>query len=284
MLRMTQNLFEIVTTSTGAISIRNNQVNEIMHNPVGPWAEANSLYVNQSNLCTHLEQSSLPEFVLFDVGLGAASNALAAIHCWSQIPKARPLKIVSFEKDLDLLKFALNQSHHFEHFSGYEGVLNEILNSGSHSRDGLQWILRRGDFQNTISYETEQADLIFFDPYSPLVNPEMWSIECFSKLRLKCKPNCRLYTYSVATRVRVALLASGFFVGVGSPTGLKEQTTEASTQITDLKTPLGPRWLQRWRNSHTQFPIGLDQDQSLAIGQLIQTHPQLQGPLKESAT
>lgn len=39
--------FEIVTTTMGATSIRDNRVNEIMHNPVGPWAEANALCVDQ---------------------------------------------------------------------------------------------------------------------------------------------------------------------------------------------------------------------------------------------
>src|SRR5688572_17471064 len=96
-------LFEIVTTTAGAISIRNKQVNEIMHNPVGPWVEANALYIDQSHLRERLIEAP-EEFVIFDVGLGAAANSLAALACIKSLgPKSRPVRIVSFERELELL-------------------------------------------------------------------------------------------------------------------------------------------------------------------------------------
>src|SRR4051812_12823188 len=112
-------LFEIVTTKTGAVSIRNKLVNEIMHNPVGPWIEANSLYINQSCLRERLSASTDTdnEFVLFDVGLGAAANAVAVLSCARALigagKMARPIRIISFEKDLELLKFALSHVDKF---------------------------------------------------------------------------------------------------------------------------------------------------------------------------
>ena len=113
-------LFEIVTTTAGAVSIRNKALNEIMHNPVGPWAEANSLYIDQSKLEDRLRETSEEELVLFDVGLGAAANALAALHCAARIPgRSRVLKLISFERDLELLRFALQNSSKFAHFSGF---------------------------------------------------------------------------------------------------------------------------------------------------------------------
>ncbi len=77
---MSHPLFEIVTTTLGVTSIRHKIVDEIMHNPVGPWAEANALYIEQSKLGQRLAAPG-EELILFDVGLGAAANALAALHC-----------------------------------------------------------------------------------------------------------------------------------------------------------------------------------------------------------
>ncbi|MEK6556336.1 MAG: MnmC family methyltransferase, partial [Bdellovibrionota bacterium] len=253
-----QALFEIVTTTAGAVSIRNNVVNETMHNPVGPWKEANELYIAQSRLAERLQKASV---TLFDVGLGAAANSLAALHCQGQqTGLSTELTLISFERDLDLLKFALENAHHFEHFSGYETAIETLLEKGEWINPQLRtkWILRHGDFTKLIQKETYTADLIYFDPYSPKVNNEMWSLECLKNLRRAChrskpksdshvgaEPATELYTYSQATPVRYRLLQAGFYVGVGSPTGLKADTTIASTRFENLSEPLGIRWADR---------------------------------------
>src|SRR5258708_5273066 len=105
--------FEIVTTRMGALSIRDNVSQEIMHNPVGPWIEANSLYIEQSKLRRRLVEDLTTELVIFDVGLGAAANALAVLHCARALAVRRPLRLVSFERDLELLQFALDNANSF---------------------------------------------------------------------------------------------------------------------------------------------------------------------------
>lgn len=260
-------LFEIVTTKTGAVSIRNKSNNETMHNPVGPWLEANLLYVEQSKLREHLSVQTTEELVVYDIGLGAAANAIAAIiaatkdyqRCArSEQSNFRPFRIISFEKDLELLRFALKNANCFAHFSGYETAIDQILNLGSWQNDKISWILRQGNFLDLIDAESYRPHLVFFDPYSPMVNREMWTIRCFEKIRKKSRePNqggTSLFTYSLATRVRVALLRAGFFVGHGRPTGLKKETTVASTDQKQLGSPLGQRWLDRWRASHDRYP------------------------------
>ncbi len=252
-------LFEIVTTTAGAVSIRNNLVNEIMHNPVGPWVEANSLYIEQSQLAQLLKIQDQGELVLFDVGLGAAANSLATIHCHRGLKdQSRPLNIVSFEKDLELLQFALNNSSHFSHFRGFETAIEEILKYGAWTQGKIQWQLRQGDFLEQIEVETTRPHVIFFDPYSPKMNQEMWSTSCFQKLHRISRPpaegGTRLYTYSQSTRIRAALLSAGFYVGYGTGTGLKEETTVAATNPLDLKHPLGQSWLQRFQKSHCRYP------------------------------
>ncbi|MDZ4663053.1 MAG: MnmC family methyltransferase [Pseudomonadota bacterium] len=246
--------FEIVTTTTGAISIRNIEVNEIMHNPVGPWIEANALYIDQSNLKQRLTESATEELVVFDVGLGAAANALAAISC----ARTRALRLISFERDLELLKFAHYHTAKFEHFRGFEGAIEAILTQGYWSNQKVFWELRQGEFLETIATEVQRPHLIFFDPYSPNVNQEMWTSKCFEKIRRISRElkdgGTSLYTYSQATRVRVALINAGFFVGYGKSTGLKTQTTEAATDISMLKSPLDKPWYDRWQRSNARYP------------------------------
>ncbi len=252
-------LFEVVRTSAGAVSIRNIILNETMHNPVGPWVEANSLYIDQSKFKSRLTEKTKETLVVYDVGLGAAANALAALAAANSIDgEHRPLHIVSFERELELLKFALDNSHHFPHFQGYEKTLSSILSTGKWSDEKIKWELRHGDFLDLIEVETARPHLVFYDPYSSKVNQEMWTTSCFKKLReLSRSPEeggTHLFTYSQATRIRVAMIEAGFYVGYGSATGLKSETTEAATDRTLLHSPLGEAWLQRWKKSHLRYP------------------------------
>lgn len=268
---MSHPLFEVVTTTAGAISIRNKLVNEIMHNPVGPWAEANALYIEQSSLREILALGGTEPLVLFDVGLGAAANALAVLACLDGVGEnSRPLHMVSFERDMELLRFALDHAAQFEHFRGYEPALEAILEKGQWQSPKLHWELRVGDFLEEVDKEHARPHLIFFDPYSPKVNQEMWGSRCFRKIRALSRAaeesGTSLYTYSQATRIRVAMIEAGFFVGKGASTGLKEETTQASTDFKLLKSPLGAHWHSRWQKSHIRYPfdcMGRDSEQAV---------------------
>ena len=55
-----------------------------MHSVTPPQEEAERLYVAQSGLRDRLRAQG-DELVLWDVGLGAATNAMAAIQCWAFI-------------------------------------------------------------------------------------------------------------------------------------------------------------------------------------------------------
>lgn len=274
---MQKPIFEVLRTSTGAVSIRNNIVNEIMHNPVGPWAEANSLYIEQSKLSEKLQLEHLGELVLFDVGLGAAANALAAIHCSEKLETPRAMRIVSFERDLELLRFALRNAEHFEHFHGYENYIAELLEKGSVSLGNIHWELRHGDFVSLIENEQNLAHVIFYDPYSPNVNQDMWTLDLFKKVRKKCtlsEEGTLLLTYSKATPIRSALLCAGFYVGAGLGTGEKDETTQAATALSLLDNPFAQRWFDRWTKSSVPYPLQTAESSKKEIDQLIRNHEQ----------
>src|SRR5438128_1738814 len=97
--------YEVHVAWEGFASIRQISSGEIMHSRTPPMEEARKLYVEQSNLAerVRLSASENPQnatpLVLWDVGLGAAANAMAAILCYEeQAEKAsvRALEIISF--------------------------------------------------------------------------------------------------------------------------------------------------------------------------------------------
>ena len=77
--------FELVTLRSGARAVRHCGHGEVMHPAGGPWIEANRLYVEQSQLAARLTESPSRTVCIFDIGLGAATNAVAALTCANSV-------------------------------------------------------------------------------------------------------------------------------------------------------------------------------------------------------
>jgi queuine tRNA-ribosyltransferase len=84
--------YEIHTSASGFssfFSMRQKSSGEIMHSVSEPSEEAERLYVRQLGLAERLRSCALPEseapLVVWDVGLGAATNAMAAIRCFESL-------------------------------------------------------------------------------------------------------------------------------------------------------------------------------------------------------
>ena len=118
---------------------------------------------------------------------------------------------------------------------------------------GQRWTVYTGSYLD--AQKLPSPEVIYFDMYSPRTCPELWSTEAFKQLRALCRETT-LYTYSSSTRVRVALLLAGFFVGYGRSTGAKYDTTTAATSLAELERPLDTRWIERLKRSHAFAPYG----------------------------
>ena len=280
--------YEIRTFAEGFSSIRQISSGEIMHSVNAPDAEAHRLYVEQSCLAARLmkQESDINELVIWDVGLGAAFNAMAVIHCFETslgkqgAQALRRLRLVSFEWDFDPLRLALTNPSRFPHLR--HGAPRRVLQSAKwkHTSDLLEWELLEGNFADVME-SAKAPKLIFYDPFSYKTNAALWTVETFSRIFDHCRGEpAELYTYSAATAVRVALLAAGFFVAQGIGTGPKSDTTIAFTTVSGSKdhplSPrlLGPSWLTRWRRSDAKFATTVRDEDKAAFEKLIESHRQ----------
>ncbi|MEO7599738.1 MAG: tRNA guanosine(34) transglycosylase Tgt [Opitutus sp.] len=285
--------YEVLTSAEKFSSIRQISSGEVMHSVNRPSDEANRLYVEQSWLASRLNAADpdQSEWVIWDVGLGAASNAMAAVQCFEQqvragAGKVRPLRIVSFECDLDPLRLAVKNPSHFPHLR--HGAPHELLKNGRwvHRSGRLSWELWEGDFLEKYS-ATAVPDVLFYDPFSYKTDAVLWTAPVFSRIFDYCRPkSSELYTYSSSTAARVALLSAGFFVAAGVGTGPKIDTTMAfSREIGPSQHPLAPKllgtdWLSRWRRSGSKFPVGLAGEERAAFERRIEGHPQFAGMVR----
>ena len=273
--------YELKRQNSGAFALYNKELRETMHPKRGPWQEANLLYIDAGRFSPMLADGPLESpLVIFDVGLGGAANALAAIQSRENrlrhgLP-CRPLRLVSFENDLAPLIVTLEQAEALEYPVGSELALEALLNHGEWQKAGVSWSLRLGDFKNLIHEETERAELIFFDPFSPRTNPEMWNQTTLEGVYRCRKPGgpTRLITYSTAYGVRASMLLAGFYVGdCRLPDGTMGGT-EASVYPSDLANPLTPRWLSRWSHDRQPWPPMSLPNKYPQLRRALQEHPQ----------
>ncbi len=300
----------LVYLRNGARSIRSLAEAETFHPVIGPAIEAEALYVRQLRLPERV-QATPGEFVIWDVGLGAAANALTAIRLIRESlqGKAARLRLVSFDHTSAAAAFALEHGAELGYVAGYESALAGLVQTGSVKFNdaslAVEWTLEPGDFPawlaktvaagilpavesgvppggkvvgNTARAEnssvspggrmppstaggtpaaTPPPHAILFDPYSPKKNPAMWTVPLFAGLLQRLDPQrpCGLATYTRSTMARVAMLLGGFFVGVGHPSGLKEETTVAADRMELLDEPLDRHWLERAKSSHSAEPL-----------------------------
>ena len=247
--------YQLVRLKNGTCSIRSLTEDETFHPVVGPVAEAEALYVKQLRLRERL-QSHEGEFVVWDIGLGAAANTMAVLRATSDLPF--PLRIISFDQTLEPLAFALRHADELGYLSGWESAVREFFDTGRAL--GGRWELRLGDFPEWLRNPQRAAPAphaILFDAFSPAKNPAMWTASLFSDLYRCLDPQrpCAMPTYSRSTMLRVTLLLAGFFVGAGRATGEKEETTIAANTLELLDEPLSRHWLERARRSRSAEPL-----------------------------
>lgn len=258
---MSDSSFELVTLKGGGSSIRSTFHGETMHIGTDPRTEAMELHVGQQRLAERVEawESTAP-FVIWDIGLGPGANAITAIEVLGERRKTgKPVEIHSFEIDTSVLEFALRHAGALKYLSGWEEDIGQLLATGvTHPAPGMTWRLHRGDFSRSRPVAPAPS-AIFFDPYSPARNAEMWSLETFRMIRdavdFPDAPDCTMTNYTRSTSVRVTMLLAGWFVGTGVPTGEKEETTIASNRPGLLGRPLDEGWLSRVRSSTNSSPL-----------------------------
>jgi queuine tRNA-ribosyltransferase len=228
---------------------------ELMHPGVGPLAEAERLYVEPSRLVLRLSEPSAEPLVLFDVGLGAGSNAATAFRLAESLGRRR-LQIVSFDRSLAAFQLALEADNAAAF--GLDGAMSEparaLLAQGQCEGLHTDWRFFGGALPLALEAARERADIVFWDPFSPKANPALWTYEAFRTLRGSCRPGATLHTYSGATAVRSALLLAGFSVGFGPRIAPGKRATEAALQV-PVSEPLDRRWLDRLRRSSAPLPV-----------------------------
>ncbi len=267
--------YEIKVNEAGFASVLQVSSGEVMHSVVRPEEEARRLYLEQSQILERIREQDL---VIWDVGMGAGTNAMVTIRAVEELAQRQPrigrLHIESFENDLDSLRLALLHPEKFPYIrhSASFGVLHR--GKWASKKFPIDWQLHSGDFRATFA-GARKPDIVFFDPFSWKTNGPLWELGFWQKLvEFWGEGDVEVFTYSSSTAVRSTFLAAGLFVAEGVGTGPKGSTTIGLTQKAAARARhklLDRSWLERWERSDAKNPLGMS---GVMAAESIRQHPQ----------
>ena len=226
-----------IKTEDGSYTLFSERFKEPYHSvTAGAFTEAIEKFCNP---CRVREKAQKGTVNLLDVCFGLGYNSIAFINeVLSQNPEAR-VKIISFEVNISVIEMSTDID--WGKFNRWKWILKQALQnkmceegilvlSSGNSQISLKIFITEGrKFLKNFSEKYKNfADAVFHDPFSPRVNPELWTYEFFREVRKLMKIDGILATYSSSTAVRKALHMAGFGVKEGVAVGRKSKSTVAS--------------------------------------------------------
>jgi len=205
---------QFIKTKDSSFTVFNEKYQEHYHTLSGALEEAFEKHVNAIGI----EDG----FHILDFCFGLGYNSIAATK------GHKNLNIFGLENDIKIIKAIKNLIVPKEierEFSDFRNLAEKLEITDEHNNT-IKLIL--GDAIHTIErLPKNKFDRVFFDPFSPKKQTEMWNKEVFQKVFALMKPGAKLSTYSCAKSIRQNLKAAGFMVKDGPTIGRKSPATIA---------------------------------------------------------
>lgn len=198
---------QLIKTKDNSNTFYSEEYKEYFHSLTGAFEEALKKYT----LATKLKDREK----ILDICFGLGYNTFVAVKNFKN------LKITALEKNENVLKEL--QELEIENFDFIKKTAKEHY----YKDERCEIRLIVGDATKTIDSVYENFDVVFHDPFSVRVNPELWTEEFFKKVFERMNKGGRLATYSCARVVRDNLKKAGFLVYDIEPVGRRGPSTLA---------------------------------------------------------
>ncbi len=234
-------------TGDGTYTIYSEIFSEAMHSDSGAYEEALLKHVRPS--CV-FGDNKLSVRVL-DVGFGMGYNTLALIHEASVINRNIKIEAVCLEYDNSYFDILSRLKFEDDRDEIYSKIL-EAFSIGEYKSEMLNIRLIFGDARKNIKSISGEFDAVFHDPFSPVKNPELWTVEFFQEEFRLLSSDGIITTYSSSTKIRRAMIEAGLIVGRGPSVGRKKEGTLAGKK--GFSTMLGSDEIQKIMNNPEAQP------------------------------
>ncbi|MEN9204976.1 MAG: MnmC family methyltransferase [Thermostichales cyanobacterium DRC_bins_46] len=225
-----------ITTGDGSLTFYSQEFGQAFHNRAGAYEEALEKFVLPCQLLQLAAEAGRVQ--LLDVCFGLGYNSAVAISYIRRHHPQAAIEVIGLERSPEVPAHAWAAG--VSQWWDPEVDWQTLLTQGHLQQGPLRAEIRWGDARQTIQGIPDGwADAVFFDPFSPSVCPELWTVEFMAQVARTMGPRARLATYSCSAAARSAMLKAGLHLGSTPPVGRPWPGTLASKDPQGLP-PLSP--------------------------------------------
>ena len=207
---------KLVVTEDGSHTLYSKRFGEHYHSTHGAIQESGHIFIDSG-----LREIDSQEINILEIGLGTGLNAILSLI----YAKEEHVKINYTSLELYPLSEQETNSLNYSDILGFSNEFSLIHETswGKWSSITDNFNLRKLEVDLISCNLDGPYDLVYFDAFSPEIQPELWEQSVFEEIAEVCISGAVLTTYSVKGDVRRALLAVGFEVErIPGPPGKRE--------------------------------------------------------------
>lgn len=212
---------EVVLTEDKSPTYYSKQFDALYHSRHGALTETNHVFI-KAGLLKSLESKS--SIHLLEIGFGTGLNAWATLKSKSKDSTIHYTALEKFPINMDnLMEFKSMLFGEMDDDRGFNDIHEANWNKTVTIQEGF--ILQKVEIDFLDFTTNNSFDLIYFDAFSPEVQPELWTQDFFIHLYKMLSPGGILVTYCAKGYVKRNLKAAGFVVEpLPGPPGKREMT------------------------------------------------------------
>ncbi|MCF6171855.1 MAG: tRNA (5-methylaminomethyl-2-thiouridine)(34)-methyltransferase MnmD [Bacteroidales bacterium] len=195
-----------ILTSDGSHTLFHRETGEHYHSTFGAITESEHIFVRAG---LDALSSKIEQIELLEIGLGTGLNALLALR-WAEKNKRRInyFAVEAFPLKQEIIS-RLNYTDRLDLNPEKFAAIHQPANKQIQITKYFFFECKATSLQD-VELPVKNFDLVFFDAFSPDVQPGMWKDACFKKIAKAMKPGGILTTYSCKGTVKRALKTAGF--------------------------------------------------------------------------
>ena len=200
----------MITTLDGSKTLYSDRFGEHYHSTFGAASESIHVFIEAGYLSTTVDPVSVLE-----TGFGTGLNAWLSLQQASMLRRKTYYEAIELYPIDELTVCELSDNDVFRnlHTAPWEQPVEITPCFVLHKR--------KSDLLKTVF--TRKFDVVYFDAFSPAVQPEMWSRDIFTGLHEAMNPGAVLTTYCAKGEVRRTMQSVGFAVErLPGPAGKRE--------------------------------------------------------------
>jgi tRNA U34 5-methylaminomethyl-2-thiouridine-forming methyltransferase MnmC len=204
-------MLQIIQTADGSNTIFNSKVGENYHSKHGALQESQHVFL-KSGLQYFLSVKEASQVTILEVGLGTALNfLLSADFCTKHQIKLDYVGIEAFPLNTEMISQTGYQQYvDAELWNSFLGLYPSTINHKVKINAFCELELVHRDLLN---FDSPQLfDLIYFDAFAAIHQPEMWSEEAIAHTVSFLKTGGVFVTYAITGNLKRQLKALGFTV------------------------------------------------------------------------